>query len=142
MVLTEIKYKIEDVKFTFTKQFLGIYGLYQCGHCKDFNGDTLNNEQENHKKSEQSFTNKDYNYEVDYNSPSEGVLYYGGFPLDESIWADIAGSNDPEEMDTAYWNLDWKIYNIWLFSHKVRPLGGLCIFPKEAILPYCWAWES
>ena len=25
---------------------------------------------------------------------------------EDDIWADIAGSNDPDDMETAYWNLD------------------------------------
>ncbi|GIM57569.1 hypothetical protein CAPN006_19610 [Capnocytophaga canimorsus] len=29
-----------------------------------------------------------------------------GYCNDDDIWADIAGSDDPEDIDTAYWNID------------------------------------
>lgn len=36
-------------------------------------------------------------------------FYYDDEPYytnDEDMWADIAGSDDPEDIETAYWNLD------------------------------------
>lgn len=40
----------------------------------------------------------DYYYEEDY--------YEHYYTNHEDMWADIAGSDDPEDIETAYWNLD------------------------------------
>lgn len=47
--------------------------------------------------------NSEY-YEDDYEEEYyEDEPYYTN---DEDMWADIAGSDDPEDIETVYWNLD------------------------------------
>lgn len=52
--------------------------------------------------------NSEY-YEDDYEEDDYEDEYYEDEPYytnDEDMWADIAGSDDPEDIETAYWNLD------------------------------------
>ncbi|MFK8289441.1 hypothetical protein ACI76W_09380 [Capnocytophaga canimorsus] len=41
-------------------------------------------------------------YKEEYYYNTNHYNYYS----DNDIWADIAGSDDPEDINTAYWNLD------------------------------------
>ena len=43
-----------------------------------------------------------YEHNDMWNNYSDNSYYYS----DNDIWADIAGSDDPDDIETAYWNLD------------------------------------
>lgn len=51
-------------------------------------------------KEDSEYSEDDYYDEEDY---YDDEPYYTN---DEDMWADIAGSDDPEDIETAYWNLD------------------------------------
>lgn len=55
------------------------------------------------KRIEYIFSDDDcYEHNDMWNNYSDNSYYYS----DNDIWADIAGSDDPDDMETAYWNLD------------------------------------
>ena len=43
-----------------------------------------------------------YEHNDMWNNYSDNSYYYS----DNDIWADIAGLDDPDDMETEYWNLD------------------------------------